>query len=258
MPIWKCNVCGYEIEMADAPDPCPSCGSSTREFYVKGHHPRDRLDGQADLLIVNGSKHRAHNSAYFAALAEDVAKEKGVSYKLLHLADYRIEPCWCCYSMKEDKCLLPCRNGYDDMHKLHDLILKSRAVIVVSPINWNGMSALLKTFLDRLTCIENMYLIDGSLPLAGRTCGIVVNGHEDGAYKTAFDIFMVFQNLGFVLAPYGIAYSTHGRLFQPETDHEYFRNDELMKSFVRNVTHNTIELAKIGVGERMEIRPSCE
>ena len=258
MPQWKCNVCGYEIETTDAPDPCPSCGSSTGEFYVKGHHPRDQLGGQADLLIINGSKHRAHNSAYLASLAEAAAHEKGVSYRLLHLADYKIEHCWCCYSMSEEKCQLPCRNGYDDMHRLHDLFLQAKAVIVISPINWNGMPGLLKDFLDRLTCVENMYLIDGSLPMAGRTLGIVVNGHEDGAYKTAFDIFMVFQNLGFILAPYGIAYSTHGRQHKPDTDNDYFRNEELMKTYVRNITHNVIELAKIEVGSKMEIKPSCE
>lgn len=258
MPVWKCNVCGYEIDTTEAPDPCPSCGSSSDEFYVKGHHTRDRLGGQADLLIINGSKHRAHNSAYFASVAEEAAKAMGVSYRLLHLADYKIEPCWCCYSMNEELCRLPCRNAYDDVHKLHNLILGAKAVIIVSPINWNGMSVTLKTFLDRLTCIENMYVIDETLPLAGRTLGIVVNGHEDGAYKTAFDIFIVFQNLGFILAPYGIAYSTHGRQHKPDTDHQYFSEDEVMKTFVKNVTHNVIELARIGVESRMEIKPSCE
>lgn len=258
MPHWKCNVCGYEIETSEAPDPCPSCGSSSDEFYVRGQHPKDKLEGQSDLLIINGSKHRAHNTAYFASLAAEVAEEKGVSYRVIHLADYKIEACWCCYSMREDKCQLPCCNAFDDMHKFHDLIVKAKAVVVVSPINWNSMPVTLKAFLDRLTCIENMYFVDGSLPLAGRTVGIIVNGHEDGAYKTAYDIFNVFQNLGFVLAPYGIAYSTHGRDYKPETDHDYFRGDQLMRTYVRNVAHNVIELAKLDVAGKMEIRPSCE
>ena len=258
MPVWKCNVCGFEIDTEAAPDPCPSCGSSRGEFYVKGKHPKDRLEVGADLLIVNGSKHRAHNSAYFASLAAEVAREKGVSHKVLHLADYRVEHCWCCYSMREDKCVYPCQNGYDDVHKLQRLVMGAKAIIIVSPINWNGMPAQLKDFLDRLTCIENMYLIDGSTPLAGRTVGIVVNGHEDGAYKTAWDIFMVFQNLGFVLAPYGITYTTHGRQHRSETDHDYFRGDELSRTYVRNVTHNVIEFAKLDIGQKMEIKPACE
>ena len=107
MPVWKCNVCGYEIDTTEAPDPCPSCGSSSGEFYVKGHHPKDKLEVGADLLVINGSKHRAHNSAYFASLVEEVAKEKGVSCKVLHLADYKIEHCWCCYSMIEDQLRVP-------------------------------------------------------------------------------------------------------------------------------------------------------
>ncbi len=258
MPEWKCGVCGFEVEKDVPPENCPSCGSAREEFYVKGHRPRDDLEGKPELLIINGSKHRSHNSAYFASIAEQAAKDHGVSYKLLHLNDYGIEPCWCCYSMKEEQCLLPCRNFKDDMHKFHDLILGARAVIVVSPINWNGMPSMLKAFLDRLTCIENMYLIDQSLPLAGRTVGIIVNGHEDGAYKTAFDIFMVFQNLGYILAPFGIAYSTHNRAFKSQSDNEYFKNDKLMESFVKNVTHNVISFSRIGVADKMDIRPSCE
>jgi multimeric flavodoxin WrbA len=258
VPVWKCNVCGFEIDTSEAPDPCPSCGSSSLEFYVKGHHPKDKLEVGADLLIINGSKHRAHNTAYFASLAEDAAKQKGVSCKVLHLADYKVEHCWCCYSMREEKCEYPCRNGFDDVHRLHRLIMGAKAIIIVTPINWNNMPAQLKDFLDRMTCIENMYLINHTTPLAGRTVGLIVNGHEDGAYKTAFDIFMVFQNLGFVLAPFGIAYSTHGRANKPETDNDYFRGDELMKTYVRNVTHNVIELAKLEIEKKMEIRPSCE
>ncbi len=120
------------------------------------------------------------------------------------------------------------------------------------------MPSRLKAFLDRLTCIENMYLINNSMPLAGRTVGIVVNGHEDGAYKTAFDIFMVFQNLGYVLAPYGIAYSTHNRSFPSDSDNEYFKNDKQMETFVKNVTHNVITFSRLGIADKMEIRPSCE
>jgi multimeric flavodoxin WrbA len=258
MTLWKCNVCGYEKEADMPPEHCISCGSSSGEFYEKGKHPRDNLEGTPELLIINGSKHRAHNTAYFASIAAEVAKERGVSHKLLHLADYAIDPCWCCYSMKEDLCKLPCRNAADEMHEMHRLILNAKAVVVCSPINWNNMSAKLKMFLDRLTCIENMYIIDGSMPLAGRTVGIVVNGHEDGAYKTAFDIFIVFQNLGYIMAPYGIAYSTHGRMNKSESDNEFFKGDELMDQYVRNVTNNVIDMARLDIEKKMEIRPSCE
>jgi multimeric flavodoxin WrbA len=258
MPKWKCGVCGYETEADVPPEDCPSCGSTREEFYVKGSRPKDDLEGKPELLIINGSKHRAHNTAYFASIVEQAAKEYGVSYKLLNLGDYNIENCWCCYSMNEEKCGLPCKNEYDDMHKFHRLILNARAIIVVSPINWNGMPAMLKTFLDRMTCIENMYVVDRSTPCAGKTVGIIVNGHEDGAYKTCFDIFMVFQNLGFIMAPYGIAYSTHNRAFKTEFDNEYFKDDRQMEVFVRNVAHNVIEFSRIGVDNKMDIRPSCE
>src|SRR5208337_2723297 len=258
MPKWKCSVCGYEADADTPPENCPQCGSAREEFYVKGDRRVDDLEGTPELLIINASKHRAHNTAYFASIAEQAAKEYGASYKLLNLNDYNIEHCWCCYSMRDEQCLLPCRNYLDDMHKFHDLILGAKAVIIVSPINWNGMPSMLKAFLDRLTCIENMYLIDQTTPCAGKTVGIIVNGHEDGAYKTAFDIFMIFQNLGYIMAPYGIAYSTHNRSFRSESDHEYFKEEKLMGEFVKNVTHNVIAFSRIGVDKKMDIRPSCE
>jgi len=69
---------------------------------------------------------------------------------------------------------------------------------------------------------------------------------------------MVFQNLGFIMAPYGIAYSTRNRSFKTEFDNEYFKNDRQMEVFVRNVAHNVIAFSRIGVDNKMEIRPSCE
>lgn len=258
MSKWKCNVCGYEEEAEAAPESCPSCGSSKHEFYIKGSHPRDSLEGTPEVLIINGSKHRGHNTAYMATLVESAVKEKSVTYKVIHLADYKIEHCWCCYSMGEELCKYPCRNAYDDMPKLHKMLLSARAVIVLCPINWNGMTTTLKVFLDRLTCIENMALLKKETPLAGRTVGIVVNGHEDGAYKTAFDIFMVFQNLGYILAPYGIVYSTHGRNYRSDDDHEYFKSDSLTATYIQNMTSNVIELSKLNVDRNMTILPSCE
>ena len=46
----------------------------------------------------------------------------------------------------------------------------------------------LKDFLDRLTCIENLNLVKGETPCAGKVFGVLINGHEDGAMKTAMDI----------------------------------------------------------------------
>jgi len=79
---------------------------------------------------------------------------------------------------------------------------------VVSPINRNGMSARLKVFLDRTTCMENLYHLGKPGLTEGKIAGILVQGHEDGAIKTAMDIWLNFQQMGYVLAPFGIAWVT--------------------------------------------------
>jgi len=120
------------------------------------------------------------------------------------------------------------------------------------------MSALLKHFLDRLTSLQNMFLVDGTTPMLGKTCGIVVNGHEDGAYKTSFDILMYLQNMGCVLAPYGITYTTHGANFKTEEDKPYFEADKKTKEFVRAVANNVIKFSEAKFDYRKNIIPACE
>lgn len=107
------------------------------------------------------------------------------------------------------------------------------------------MSAKLKHFLDRLTAVQNMFLVKGETPMLGKIYGIIVNGHEDGAYKTAFDIAMYGENLGMVMAPFGIAYTTHGRNLKTEEDSGYFKNDKKSREFVRAVANNVIKFSEM-------------
>jgi multimeric flavodoxin WrbA len=95
--------------------------------------------------------------------------------------------------MRDNACTYPCRNQNDDMPAFHDMIREVKAVIVCSPINWNNMSARLKDFLDRLTSLQNMCLLGKESMTTGKTVGILINGHEDGAVKTMMDIYFYFS-----------------------------------------------------------------
>jgi multimeric flavodoxin WrbA len=128
------------------------------------------------------------------------------------------------------------------MPAFHDMLAASKAVIIASPINWNSMSARLKVFLDRTTCMENLFHLNKPGLTEGKVAGILVCGHEDGAIKTAMDIWLNFQQLGYVLAPFGIAFRTHGSEFNSNTDREFFRNDELIVRHTKGVVSNVIEL----------------
>ncbi len=138
------------------------------------------------------------------------------------------------------------------MPAFHAMLAASKAVIVVSPINWNGMSARLKAFLDRTTCMENLFHLNKPGLTEGKVAGILICGHEDGAIKTAMDIWLNFQQLGYVLAPFGIAFRTHGSQFNSSTDREFFRNDELIVRHTRGVVNNVIEMMQLGIEENVK------
>lgn len=260
MKTWKCNNCGLVVSGEKPPKNCPRCGAVSEEFDampIVASSERAQKLKPTDYLIINGSHHRAHNTHYFAEILGDVFKEQKKSYQIINLSEYRIDMCWHCYSMFQDLCHDPCQNQDDDMKYLYPLLKQCKGLIICSPINWNNMSACLKHFLDRLTSIQNMFLVNGTTPMLGKYCGLVINGHEDGAYKTAFDILMYLQNLGCVLAPFGITYTTHGAQYRTEEDNKYFVADKRTKEFVRAVANNVIKFSEIKFDYK-KIIANCE
>jgi multimeric flavodoxin WrbA len=243
------------------PQECPQCAGSAREFGEVREQKRLRYDRQKfDVLLINGSNHRANNTGYMADLVEEVLKENNVTYRRFNINEFSISHCWCCYSMRDNACRYPCRDQLDDMPAFHEMVIASRAVIVTSPINWNNMSARLKDFLDRLNCIQNLYLLKRPGLTEGKIVGIAVSGHEDGATKTAMDIFLYFQQMGYLLAPFGIAYRTHGAQFNTITDAEFLRSDPLVIRKVKGMARNVVAMLRLDPEPKLKgnLEPVCE
>jgi multimeric flavodoxin WrbA/rubredoxin len=258
---WKCAVCGYLARGDKTPEECPQCAGTGREFVELTEKKPFRYDGKKfDVLLINGSNHRANNTGYLADLAEEVLEEKGVSYRRYNINEYTINHCWCCYSMRDNACRYPCRDQLDDMPAFHDMVIAAKAVIIASPINWNNMAARLKDFLDRLNCIQNLYLLKKPGLTEGKIVGIAVSGHEDGATKTAMDIFLYFQQMGYLLAPFGIAYRVHGAQFNTITDAEFLKSDPLVIQKVKGMTANVIEMIRMDPETKLKgnLIPVCE
>lgn len=239
---WKCSVCGYIHKGDEPPEECPQCSSSSKEYSELKDKQKLKFDREKfDVLLINGSSHRCHNTGVLVYSAEEALKRKGVSFRRFNLNELDIQHCWCCYSMRDSACTYPCRNQLDDAPALQEMLVNSRAVIIASPINWNNMSARLKDFLDRLTCLQNLYLLKEEGLTTGKVVGILVNGHEDGGIKTAMDIFLYFQQMGFVLAPFGFAYRTHGLQYNAKTDNDFFKDNEILKNEIEGIVINVIE-----------------
>jgi len=259
--IWKCHVCGFISRGESPPDECPQCASTRREFEEISDKKKLRYDGEKfDVLLINGSSHRANNTGYMLDLAEEVLKKQGVSYRRYNLNEFVINHCWCCYSMRDNACRYPCRDQLDDMPAFHEMIIAAKAVIVASPINWNNMSARLKDFLDRLNCIQNLYLLKKPGLTEGKIIGITVVGHEDGATKAAMDIYLYFQQMGYVLAPFGISYRVHGAQYNTITDTEFLKNDPLVTLKVKGMVNNVVESLNLDLETKLKgkLIPVCE
>lgn len=252
---WKCTVCNFLFAGDKPPKNCPVCHSPANEFLPDKKRAQLKYDGEKfDVLLINGSTHRSGNTGYMADLAEAVLRERGVSFRRFNLSEYLIDYCWCCYSVKAESCSYPCRNKNDDMPAFHEMLAFSKAVIIASPINWNGMSARLKTFLDRTTCMENLFHLNKPGMTSGKIAGILVCGHEDGAIKTAMDIWLNFEQLGYILAPFGIAFRTHGSEYNSKSDPIFFQNDELIVRYTRGVVNNIIEMLQQDVENKIRDR----
>src|SRR3989344_4499317 len=126
---WMCNVCGYISEGEKPPKECPQCSSSSKEFDILKEKKKLTYDGRKlDVLLINGSSHRGHNTSILVDYAESALKRKGISYRRFNLNELDVRHCWCCYSMKDEACTYPCRNQLDDAPALHEMLLGCKAV----------------------------------------------------------------------------------------------------------------------------------
>jgi len=250
--IWKCGVCDYEFTGNRPPNKCPHCASSFEEFYLKEEGFKlEYNDEKLDVLVINGSNHAYHNTGFAVKLIEDEIKLKKLKYQIVNLSQIKVKNCWCCYSMGDEKCTYPCRNQLDDAHILHKMLVNSKAVIIISSINWNSMTGRLKSFLDRLTCLQNINSLGKKSLTVGKTIGIFVNGHEDGAMKTCSDIFLYFEEMGFVSAPFCYGYRTHGSEFNADKDNDFFKKDKKLRKSIKGLVNNIIVMSNLDLENKL-------
>jgi hypothetical protein len=74
------------------------------------------------------------------------------------------------------------------------------------------------------------------------------------------DIFLYFQQMGYVLAPFGVSYRTHGAQFNTITDTEFLKNDPLVIQKVKGMVHNIAEMLDLGIEDKLKgkLVPVCE
>ncbi len=100
---------------------------------VLGIGSSPRVGGNSDILL---------DKALAGALAEDAQMEKII------LNELNIKPCQECGGCNETgACVVA-----DDMLIVYDKLIQSQGIIIASPIFFSGISAQLKTMIDRIQC----------------------------------------------------------------------------------------------------------
>ena len=109
------------------------------------------------VIILNGSPRRNGNTEQLAkAFAEGAGRRHEV--ELISVTDYSVHPCTgcnSCYTSEGHRCV-----QQDDMAKICEKLRNADVLIIASPVYFYGISAQLKTVIDRLhTPIRNDFRI---------------------------------------------------------------------------------------------------
>lgn len=57
--------------------------------------------------------------------------------------------------------------------------------------------------------------------------------------------------MGYVRAPFGISYLTHGVQFNKGTDSDYMRNDHFVTFKVKGMANNVVEMVPLNIEEKL-------
>ncbi|MGI6575686.1 MAG: flavodoxin family protein [bacterium] len=99
------------------------------------------------VLAVLGSPREQGNTRIMAREMLAAAQEAGAKTEAIYLNDLHITPCQACLGCRgEDAqgCIYD-----DDMQPLYAKIRESKVLVLATPVYWWGISAQLKTFIDR-------------------------------------------------------------------------------------------------------------
>ena len=221
------------------------------------------------------------NSEFLLKKALDQLKKLGASVELIPLREYNIQHCRACYSTANTQCHFYCScypkgtPAADDMTNiLYDKILQADIIVFATPVNNFKLSTLMATFIDR--CIS----LDGSLAPAdlkdpknkdinikhskfveimadqkipgsgylrrfmGKTAGIIVTGHEEGASLVISTLFMTLNNFGMTFPSWSTMYAMASILNPTCSDRTIVRNPAY-QSEAQMLANNTFKQAKL-------------
>lgn len=156
------------------------------------------------IIAFSGSPRKEGETVDLLAEVLVGASEAGAETEIVHLVDAPVRHCMGCYSENPEDCdLSRCTRGElaDAMAGIFQKIIWADALVIGSPVYWFSVSGLTKTFLDRLSPLENKEKY-----LDGKPCGLVATAEDEGSIAALAPVAAALSWMGFVIPPYGIVY----------------------------------------------------
>ena len=101
------------------------------------------------VLGIGGSPRKGGNSDILMKRLLKGARDGGAATEEIQLRDYQFQPCIGCERCRKDK---RCTGLQDGMQLIYPKIREASGLVVISPIYSYNMTALMKSFIDRLYC----------------------------------------------------------------------------------------------------------
>lgn len=142
------------------------------------------------IIVLQGSPNVQGSTALLAEAFKKGAEEAGHEVSIVHAAQADIETCTGCAACGyEGPCILS--DGMDD---LREEILSSDMLVFASPLYYFGMSAQLKTLIDRF-CAFNSSLTNKHLKAALLTVGWEEDPEEFGVMRAYYEALVRYLQM---------------------------------------------------------------
>ncbi len=157
------------------------------------------------ILGINGSPRANKSRTYFLMeRALEVCRNSGAEVEVIHLSNFYVAHCSGSYSEDKDSCNVEnCIKTNDNFRLILNKMLFADGIIFGTSVHWFGVSSLMKTLIDRLTCVENKEKL-----FDGKVAGFVAVAEEEGAMGAILQMVSAFNFMGFLIPPYAFVYST--------------------------------------------------
>ena len=142
-------------------------------------------------LGIVGSPRRGGNTELLMKLTLETIAEQGIDTELLSLAGKDIRPCTACMACRsEEKCPID-----DDLFPIYLKMKEVDAIIVGSPVYFQGPSALVRAFIERTGYISNQH----GRVFAGKVGGPLVVARRSGTSLTYAQLLLWFAGQRFFI-----------------------------------------------------------